>query len=85
MKKFIITFLLLATFFFTGNAQASSSDSNHKRKNHRGHNSHGKGDRHHAGIRLFHGHHHGKDHTRSDAHSHHGKGRQGDKGSKDNK
>lgn len=74
MKKIIITFLIV-TCVFAGNAQTQSSDSiQHKDKNHGGHHSHNKGDRHHKGKRLFYGHHHqGKDHTRADARSHHGK------------
>lgn len=74
MKKFIVTLSVLVIFLMTGNAQASSSDSNHNGKNHRGHNSHGKGNQHRKGIRLFHGHHHrGKAHAQSDSHSHHGR------------
>ena len=86
MKKTIIT-LLIVTCVFAGNAQTPTSDSTqHKEKNHRGHYSHAKGDRHHKRNKLFHGHQHqGKDHARADTHSHHGKGRQGDKGLKDNK
>jgi len=71
MKRFIITLSLLVTFFLTGYAQApSSSDSRHEGKNHHGHNSHDKGDRHRKGIRLFHGH-DKKDYTQSGGHSHH--------------
>ena len=74
MKRFIVTLSLLVIFLLTGNAQASSSDSNHKGKNHRGHNSHGKGNQHRKGIRLFHGHHHHKkDHAKSGDYSHHGR------------
>lgn len=67
MKKFIITLSLLVTFLLTGNAQAPSSF-----------DSHGKGDRHRKGIRLFHGHHH-KDNTQSGGHSHHGRKNHGKK------
>ena len=87
MKKYIFTSLLIFTCLFTGKAQGTSTDpTQNKEKNHRVHNYHGKGDRHHKRNKLFHGHQHqGKDHARADTHSHHGKGRQGDKGLKDNK
>jgi hypothetical protein len=86
MKKITITLTLLFAFFFAGNAQTPSDSKKNKGQNHRGHNLHGKGDQHQRGIRLFHGHyHHGKGHARQGVQSNHGKGRQGDNESKDNK
>ena len=86
MKKLIITLTLLVAFFFAGNSQSPSDSTQIKGKNHRGHNSHGKGDRHHKGIRLFHCHpHHGKDHAQAGTRSHHGRKGQGDKKTNGNK
>jgi Ni/Co efflux regulator RcnB len=82
MKKSIIIFLLLASFFLTANAQSQPSGVNQEGgKYHRGHDSHSKRGGHHRGIRLFHRHHHhNKDHDRSNGHSHHSKKGHGGKG-----
>ncbi len=82
MKKYIITFLLLVTFFVANNAQAATDSIQHKGKNHRGHNSQYKKE-HRKGIRLFHRYDgsHGKNHSRGETHSrsHHARNH-GDKG-----